>query len=232
MATFPPKLTGQIRRQHGVISAGQLQSHGITRSQRRTLQASGLLTSIHQGVYLVATAERTIEARAVAACLAHPRLVVSGPTAGRLTGCRNMPGNDVHVMTTGGVTQLTGVVVHRTNLLDYDSDVVYRPDGIRMLAPARWVFDIARFVDDDSFESVLEQVLDRRIITVLSSSRRDADSRSRGGTGRPGSPECSRSAPSLQSRRTLILRCDSWGHSLIAASCSNPSSKSNFQTDP
>lgn len=166
MATFPPRLTGQIRRQHGAISAEQLQAHGITRSQRRTLQASGLLTSIHQGVYIVATAERTIEARAVAACLAHPRLVVSGPTAGRLTGCRNMPGNDVHAMTTGGVTQLTGVVVHRTNLLDYDGDVVYRPDGIRLLAPARWVFDIARFVDDDSFESVLEQVLDRRVITV------------------------------------------------------------------
>ena len=166
MATFPPKLTGLIRRQHGVISAEQLESHGESRSQLRTLRSVRLSTSIHQSVYIVATAEHTVEARAVAACLANPTFVISGPTAGRLTVCRNMPGDDVHVMTTGGVARLRGVEVHRTNLLDYENDVVRRPDGIRLLAAARRVFDIARFVDDNSFESVLEHVLDRHVTTV------------------------------------------------------------------
>jgi hypothetical protein len=166
MTTFRPALTGLIRRQRGVVSIEQLIEHGISRAERRTLVASGLIESIHRGVYILATADRTLEARAVAACLACPRLVICGPTAGRLMGIRRTACDDVHAVTGAGITHLDGVVLHRTNELDFDTDVIVRPDGIRILSAERWVFDIARYVDDISFESILEQLLDRREVTV------------------------------------------------------------------
>jgi very-short-patch-repair endonuclease len=52
-----------------------------------------------------------------------------------------------------------GVLLRRTNRLD-DTDVVVRPDGIRIASPPRAWFDCARDVDDERFERLTEWVLD------------------------------------------------------------------------
>ena len=168
MPTFSPTLTQLIRRQHSVVSAAQLEMHRVSRAQRRTLMAEGLFDVVHRGVYILASAERTVEARCVAACLANPRLVICGTTAGRLLRLRKMTGDDVHTISRGVATELNDVVSHRTNQLN-PRDVVTRPDGIRHLAPPRLTFNLADYLDDDELESVVEQILDKRLTTVPSS---------------------------------------------------------------
>lgn len=52
------------------------------------------------------------------------------------------------------------VVERRCNNLP-EMDVVHRPDGIRVVSPARLCFDLAAVLDAVDLESVVEQVLDR-----------------------------------------------------------------------
>ena len=78
-----------------------------------------------------------------------------------------MPPGPVHAMVNGSAAlHLDGVVVHRTNALDMTLDVFTRPDGIRVLRVPRLVFDLARFLDDDHLESVMEQLLERQLVDV------------------------------------------------------------------
>ena len=165
MSTFSPTLTQLIRRQHSVVSAEQLESHGVSRSQRRTLMAQGLFDTLHRGVYILATAEHTLEARCVGVCLANPRLVICGTTAGRLINLRGMRGDDIHAIGRGVSTELNDAVTHRTNALT-PADIVTRPDGIRHLAPPRLTYNLADYLDDDDFESAVEQIIDKRHATV------------------------------------------------------------------
>ena len=167
MSTFPPTLNARIRLQHGVVSAEQLAAHGITAQQRQTLVRTRVFRPLHQGVYVSTAVSLSIAARCVAACLAVPDLVISGPTAARLRNLRKVSDNtDIHALGLHGPTRLAGVVVHRTNQLDFANDVEVRPDGIRMLRPARLAFDLARFLDDQSFESVVEQMIDRQLCNI------------------------------------------------------------------
>jgi hypothetical protein len=185
MTAFPPALNLVLRRQHSVVSMHQLLTHGITRQRRRTLLDNGVFDAIHPGVFVLASAERTVETRCVAACLANPRLVICGTTAGRLVRLRKMVGDDIHAMALGASPCLEGVVTHRTNHLDA-SDIDTRPDGIRLLGAARLAFNLANFLDDLGFESVLEQLLDRRLVSVpqLYSAHRALSKRGRDGTAR------------------------------------------------
>ncbi len=166
MSTFPPALTSLMALQHGVISAEQLGAHGITARQRQTLVRTHALKKLHDGVYASTAVSLSLEARCVAACLAVTDLVISGPTAAQLLNLRKAIGNDIHGMVLHGPTRLAGVVVHRTNQLDVENDVDTRPDGIRLLRPPRLGFDLARFLDDDGFESVIEQMIERRLSNI------------------------------------------------------------------
>jgi hypothetical protein len=185
MATFTPTLKGLIRIQHLVVSIRQLDDHGVTRAQRRSLLAAGFFDVLHRGVYIVATAEHTVEARCVAACLANPNLVVCGTTAGRLLGLRKMTGDDIHVIGTSVSTELNNVVTHRTNHLN-EHDVITRGDGIRHLAPPRLTFNLADYLDDDEFESVVEQMIDKRHTDIpeLFATGRSLKKQGRDGTSR------------------------------------------------
>lgn len=149
------------RSQHGQITADQLLALGVSAHRRRKLAVAGVLIEAHPGVYRFANAGETLESRCAAACLADTGVVISGPTAARLLGLRRIKGDDIHAMVFRRLVRLDGVVVYRTNQLHPEYDVVRRPDGIRLLATPRLVFDLARLLDDDDFESVLEQLLDR-----------------------------------------------------------------------
>jgi hypothetical protein len=166
MSQLPSAVLDVARRQHGVVTAEQLSSHGVSTYRRRRLLQSGMFVSVHPGVYRLASAAATLEARCAAACLAVPGVVISGPTAARLSNIRHMSGDDVHAMVNRTYLHLDGVVVHRTTELHPTHDVVVRGDGIRVLALPRLVFDLARFVDDDVLETVIEQLLQRKITNI------------------------------------------------------------------
>lgn len=167
MSHLPTAVLAGGRTQHGLVTTNQLTDAGVSDYRRRQLVATRMLIEVHRNVYRFAAAPDTFEQRCLAACLAVPDLVISGTSAGRLWGLRRMATGPVHAMVKLRALELGEVIVHRTNRLDRAVDISVRADGIRVLSIPRLVFDLARFLDDDDLESVLEQVLDRRLIDVL-----------------------------------------------------------------
>lgn len=166
MSDLPVTALALIQQQHGAVSSEQLADCGVTVWCKRRLVRAGTLLEVHRGVYRHAASPDSLEQRCALVCLADPDLVISGPTAGRLLELRRMPVGPVHAMVLRRKVELEDVIVHRTTSLDPERDVVRRSDGIRLLAPRRLVFDFARFLDDADFESVVEQLLDRRLSNV------------------------------------------------------------------
>ena len=165
MTLIPPPVLDAVRRQHGLVTAEQLWAAGVSFDQRRRLVAHHQLVAVHRSVWRAGAVSVSFEQECLAACLARPDVAVNGPSGGRLLGLRRMPTGPVHVMTTAPGVRLDGVVVHRSNALA-PGDVLTRPDGIRVLRPARLAVDLARYLDDADLESVIEQLLDRRLVSV------------------------------------------------------------------
>jgi hypothetical protein len=86
-------------RQHGVISRGQLERSGTTRSRRRTLVAQGALVESLPGVFRIAGAPETWEQRAMAATLWLPGSLVSHRAAASLSGLRGFDRAPVELVT-------------------------------------------------------------------------------------------------------------------------------------
>ncbi len=165
MAHIPSQCSSLARVQHGLITAAQLTGAGITPYRRRRLLEADVLAAVHAGIYRFVAAAVTLEQRCLAACLAVPDAAISGSTAGQLLKLRRMGNGPVHLMVHTRTVELDDAIVHRTNQLG-PLDVTTRSDEIRVLTPARLAFDLARFLDDAEFESVIEQMLDRRIVRI------------------------------------------------------------------
>ncbi len=183
MSSLPRPLLARARVQQGLVTVGELDACGVVGRSRSRAVHAGLLVPVHRGVYRIASHEITFEQRCLAAFLAAPDAVISGPSAGRLYGLRKTGTNDVHVLA-GRTINLPGVVSHRTNLLG-SNDVVDH-GRLRILRPARLVCDLAIFLSDDDLESVIEQVLRRRMtsLSVLRSVARSFMACGRNGTSR------------------------------------------------
>jgi hypothetical protein len=168
MSALPTGVARLMRLQRGIVSIEQLAQHGIGEAQRQRLVRDGVLRVLHRGVYATTAIELSLDARCLAACLAAPGLVICNKTAARLIGLRNAFTTDVHgmVLQGHGPTRLDGVVVHRTKELDLDRDVTTRSDGVRLLRPPRLGFDLAQSLDDLGFESVVEQMIDRKLCSI------------------------------------------------------------------
>ncbi len=59
---------------------------------------------------------------------------------------------------------MEGIVVHRCRRID-PTDIVQRPDGIRLTSPPRTLFDSADMIGSEATTSVLEQLLNEQRIT-------------------------------------------------------------------
>lgn len=162
MASLSRTLSLQISEHHGVVTDAQLRTDGVQLHVRRRLVTDGVLIQVHQGVYRVASSPDTFESRCVAACLADPTAVITGLAAARLWEFRHVRVCDQPVVLVAhDRTPLTrNVLLRRTNRLD-PSEVVVRPDGIRVASPPRAWFDCARDLDDARFERLTEWVLDQ-----------------------------------------------------------------------
>ena len=156
-----------VRLRHGVVTWSELKADGLGSGTLRRYLDTGALVRLHPGIYRFGTAPDTLESRCVAACLADDRVVVSHLTAARLHHCRRVGDDDVvHLIVRGDRVPLSsGVVTHRTKALA-PGDVEQRIDHIRLTTALRTTFDLASVLGDLDLESVIEQLLDRRRITV------------------------------------------------------------------
>jgi very-short-patch-repair endonuclease len=162
---IPSGVLTHARAQYGLVTLAQLNGARVTRRRRTELVGCGFLQPVHRRVYRLASHDVGFEQSCAAACLALPDAVVSGPSAGRLLGLRRMPTGLVHVLVKSQNTELEDVVIHRTTTLT-PADWMTRDDKIRVLRPVRLAIDLARFLDDHDLESVIEQLIDRGLVSV------------------------------------------------------------------
>ena len=145
---------------HTVISADDLARLGITRSQRRQLVDDEILERVLDGAYRFPGLPNDELARCVAACSRPGRLIVEGPTAGRLSGFRRMPRDGlvwVIAPPASNPSVEKWLRPYRTAMID-PLHIVQRSDGIRLTAPPRTVVDLARHLTDHDLLSVIDQV--------------------------------------------------------------------------
>ena len=163
MTPFPRSLLAVARQRRGLLTAQELTQERVVGRSRSQLLNSGVLVSMHRGVYRIGSHVETFEQRCLAACLASPGAALSGPTAGRIWGLRKVFTDDVHIISRGTI-HLVGIAAHKTDLLG-KFDITAR-EGLPVLRPIRLFCDLAWHLDDAGLESVFEQMLDRRMFTV------------------------------------------------------------------
>ncbi len=189
MPHLSPSLAATVRARHGVVTVDQLLADGLGRNTVRRFVTDGALVLVHSGVYRVATAPDTFEARCAAACAADAGVVVTGPAGARLVEFRHGVRPEHPILLVGhDETPLSrGVELRRTHVLEA-SDWVQRSDGIRVASAARAWFDCARDLTDERFEMLTEWVLDRHeSVPALWAMRRRL-----AGRGRPGAARVNR----------------------------------------
>lgn len=147
--------------QHGVASVEQLCRTGLSIRQIELLADAGALELVLRGAYR--SPSRTFDemARCSGVCLARPRAVIAGPTAGRLWGFRGLPHDRrIHVIGPPASNPAIAdwVVPYRTAAIHPD-DVIQRTDGIRVTTRERTAFDLARHLGPDRLLSVIEQAM-------------------------------------------------------------------------
>jgi len=146
---------------HGIASALALREVGVSPNDLRRLVGAGNLVPVLRGVYRMPAVPYDELARCVAVCVAHPKSVISGPTAGRLWGLRRVPGDlRVHILAPprSHPTVESWVAPYRTRAF-HAGDVVHRADGIVVTNRARTALDLARFAGSTDLLSIIEQVI-------------------------------------------------------------------------
>ena len=79
MPQLSSKLAALVAAHYGLVTTEQLIADGIGEHAIRRLVTQGALIRCHQQVYRVATSPQTFRARCLAACLAEPTAVITGP---------------------------------------------------------------------------------------------------------------------------------------------------------
>jgi very-short-patch-repair endonuclease len=136
-------------RQHGLVSHRQLAAVGLSTKAVTRRVERGRLHRIYRGVYAVGHAQRTSEARWMAAVMAcGPGAVLSHLDAAALWKIYNGEGALVHVTrTTKAGQRLAGVRVHRARRLDPE-DVTVK-NGIPVTTVARTLVDLTDVLGRD-----------------------------------------------------------------------------------
>jgi Transcriptional regulator, AbiEi antitoxin/AbiEi antitoxin C-terminal domain len=137
--------------QHGVVSAEQCRELGVSDSTIHRRVAAGAWTRVGPGVYRMAGAPRTWEARAFSAVLsAGPEAVASHRTAAHLWGLRGFPPPgriEITVPRHRRTHDRAGVTVHES--LAFNLVEATRRRGVRVTGPSRTFIDLAPVVGDE-----------------------------------------------------------------------------------
>lgn len=167
MATsWQRKLDDWLRTHNGVVDRSTLIELGLAPRTIHHAVNRGDLRRLGPGVYVAPNIEVGPLQIMTAICLRNPAAVIAFVTAGWLHGIRKMKGPTIHVLVPHGHSPVfRGVVVHRCRDV-VPSDVVVRPDGIRLTSVARTLFDSSWLLDHDDASSALEQCLDKKWVTL------------------------------------------------------------------
>src|SRR3954468_2482869 len=135
-----------VRRQHGVITRGQLLARGVTRHGIAHRLAEGRLHRVHAGVYAVGRPELTQHGRWMAAVLAcGPGAALSHTSAAALWGIRPEHAGAIHISVPDGRRpKHPGIRTHRRAQLDATAK-----DGIPLTSPIATLIDLAEQLSDD-----------------------------------------------------------------------------------
>ena len=200
-------------RHHAVVTDADLTRLGVSRSQRRQLVEDKLLERVLDGAYRFPGLTRDELGRCVAACSRPSRLIVEGPTAGRLSGFRQMP-RDGFVYVIGPPASNPSVEkwlrVYRTAMID-QAHVVERADGIRLTCPERTVVDLSRHLSDPDLRSVIYQVESQGMATPTAIWQVAAD------LATPGRPWARRVLRMLDQRPQSGVPESHWESRVVAA---------------
>jgi len=155
-------------RQHGVVSRRSLLELGLGRGAINRRVATGRLVPLQRGVYLVAGAPLTREARWMEALLAcGPRAALSHRTAGAIWTLVAAPPEHVEV-TAPAVRRRPGIDVHRSTLRP-DEQTTWR--GLAITTPSRTLLDLAARFTPSHILRAVEEAEVRRILNVAAIER-------------------------------------------------------------
>jgi very-short-patch-repair endonuclease len=161
-------------RQHGVVSASQLRTVGLSREAVRRRTKTGRLHRLHRGVYAVGHTRLSFEGRCMAAALAMgAHAAISHRSAAAVWGILKPHGGPIEITLPGdgGREKRRGIRVHRSHSLI--ADFVTRRNGIALTKPKRTLRDLHRTVPRPVFRLAVRRALDLRLIA--SSDLRSAD---------------------------------------------------------
>ncbi len=196
---------------HGVFALRDLRRLGASDHQIERWTRSGELLHPTTNVYVLNGVTPSYDQRIGIACAAHGGVVASHRTAARVLGLRRVGTTDGVEVTLAGDSGIrpADVIVHHTRLLR-PCDVIFRPDGIRHTTAARTLFDLSATLPDDAVESIMEQILDRRLHTLpeLHATARELRARGRPGSSRFGRVLGSRPAWRRPAASDLEVRLD------------------------
>ncbi len=186
MTQLEARLSELLATHHGVATLSELRRNGVSDDRIRHMVAIGRLRSVSRGVFVATDAPPSAVQKAALAC-AITGGVISHETAGRMWGFRGLPQADrPHITVRGECRPRTDTAtIHRSNQLT-PVDIVTRGDGIKVTSPPRTCFDLAWRLPADDLESIIEQCLDRQMLTMPTpwATARRLTSIGRAGSGR------------------------------------------------
>src|SRR5215213_1579293 len=159
------------RKQHGLVTLGQLQSAGLSPSGVRKRVARGRLHRLHRGVYAVGHSILSGPGRVLAAVLAYgPGAVASHRTAAGLLGLIADGRATIDVSLPRAARSRPGVAAHATAILLADD--LTRRHGIPCTDVARTLLDLAdaaprRLVERAVDQAQVLRVFDLRAIEAV-----------------------------------------------------------------
>jgi hypothetical protein len=159
-----PWLRETAARQHGILQRAQLRRHLSAKQVERWL-TTGRLEPLWPAVYRVAGAPPSWEQELHGACLAGGAgVAASHRSAARLWGLSGVPAERVEVSAgSGRAVRLSGVVAHRSNLLD--PGFVAELDGIPVTTAERTLVDLSAVVGLGTLARALDDGVRRGIVT-------------------------------------------------------------------
>ena len=166
MWTDAANIINLAERRLGIVTIEDLSSIGISRRTASKLARDGVLRCLYRGsIFAVGEAQLDLEAEVLAASLALPHGWVSGSTAAAYWGLRRIPRDRIQ-MTVQGTTlpRVANMRIRRTRF--ENPDIVATLSGGRVSSPAQTLFEISGELDDRILRSVLEDALNRNLVTM------------------------------------------------------------------
>lgn len=166
-------------RQHSAFTRQQALEIGFTPKMIQGRLELGLWRAVYRGVYVISGSHRSSRQAVMAACLATAG-VAAGRSAGALYGLVPEGAATAVLVSRSSRRARPGVTVLQTGDIRRGDRVAI--DGIPATSVARTIIDLARSLDQDALEMVVDRALTRRLITIERLTRRAE----RVSSGRPG----------------------------------------------